>query len=164
MTIADVNALDREQFVAVFGGIFEDSSWVAERAFDARPFASRADLHGAMTAAMRAAAPGERLALLRAHPDLGARARMSAASSSEQAGAGLDRLTSEQFERLQELNARYRARFDFPFLYAVKGSTVDDILAALERRVDSEWQMEFDEALEQVARIAGFRLTAAIDE
>ena len=164
MTIADVNALDRQQFVAAFEGIFEHSTWVAERAFDERPFASRDDLHRAMTAAVHAATTEEQLALLRAHPDLGARARMSDASSSEQAGAGLDRLAPGQFERLQQLNARYRVRFDFPFLYAVKGSTVEDILAALEGRLESDWRTEFDEALRQVARIARFRLTAAIDE
>ena len=164
MTIAEVNGLDRQQFVAAFESIFEHSSWVAERAFEARPFGSRDDLHRAMTAAMHAAATGEQLALLRAHPDLGTRARLSAASSSEQTGAGLDRLTPGQFERLQQLNTRYRARFDFPFLYAVKGSTVEDILAALERRLESDWRAEFDEALRQVTRIARFRLTAAIDE
>ena len=138
MTIAEVNALDRQQFVAAFGSIFEHSPWVAERALTRARSPSGDELHRAMTAAMHAAAAGEQLALLRAHPDLGTRARLSAASSSEQTGAGLDRLTPGQFERLQQLNTRYRARFDFPFLFAVKGSTVEDILAALERRLESD--------------------------
>ena len=83
---------------------------------------------------------------------------MSAASEGEQAGAGLDRLTAAQYDRLRAANARYRDRFGFPFLFAVKGSTASDILAALEARVDGTWDAEFQTALEQVFRIARFRL------
>ena len=100
----------------------------------------------------------ERLALLRAHPDLGTRARMSDASVGEQQGAGLDRLTAEEFDRLQQLNHAYREKFGFPFLFAVKGSTKHDVLAALERRLPSTPEEEFEEALRQVGRIALFRL------
>jgi 2-oxo-4-hydroxy-4-carboxy-5-ureidoimidazoline decarboxylase len=100
----------------------------------------------------------ERLALLRAHPDLGTRARMSDASVGEQKGAGLDRLTREEFDRLQRLNRAYREKFGFPFLFAVKGSTKHDILAALERRLAAAPEEELDEALRQVGRIALFRL------
>ncbi len=105
------------------GWVFEDSPWVAERAWAQRPFASREELHAAMTAEVECATHDEQLALLRAHPDLGARASMSAASAGEQAGAGLDRLTPEEFETLQQFNAAYREKFGFPFLYAVKGSS-----------------------------------------
>jgi len=84
MTLSELNAMDREAFVAAFGGIFEDASWVARRAWDSRPFASRKALHRAMTQQVESAAREEQLALLRAHPDLGARARMSAASTHEQ--------------------------------------------------------------------------------
>lgn len=164
MTIADLHALDRRQFVAALGGIFEHAPWVAERTFGRRRFASRDDLHRAMMDTVRAATVDEQLTLLRSHPELGSRARMSSASVSEQSGAGLDRLGDEQFARLLELNAAYKARFDFPFLYAVKGCTVEDVLAALERRIESDWQVEFDEALDQVSRIARFRLEEAIDD
>ena len=105
-----------------------------------------------------------KLALLRAHPDLGARARMSDASTGEQAGAGLDRMTAADFERLHAMNRRYRERFGFPFLFAVKGSGVDDILSALERRLAAAPEAEFQEALAQVYRIAGFRLQEALPE
>ena len=122
------------RFVAALGWVFEDSPWVAERAWERRPFASMDALHGAMVEALSAAGADEQLALLRAHPDLGARARMSDASVGEQAGAGLDRLTPAEFERLQQLNHDYREAFGFPFLFAVKGATKHDVLAALERR------------------------------
>lgn len=158
MTIADLNSLDREQFVAAIGWVFEHSPWVAERAWEARPFASVDGLHRAMVDRVERALPEEQLALLRAHPDLGTRARVSDASSAEQAGAGLDQLTQAEFERLREFNQAYRDKFGFPFLFAVKGSTKHDILDALERRVQSSREEEYRVALDQVYRIARFRL------
>jgi 2-oxo-4-hydroxy-4-carboxy-5-ureidoimidazoline decarboxylase len=164
MTLADLNAVDRDRFVRTLGWIFEDSPWVAERAWTHRPFASVADLHAAMVDVVTNAERGEQLALLRAHPDLGARARMSDASVGEQAGAGLDRLTQAEFDRLQQLNATYREQFGFPFLLAVKGSSKDDVLDALSRRLDADVETEFAEALRQVARIAAFRLQELVTE
>jgi len=151
-------AIERQRFVKSLGWVFEDSPWVAERAWQAEPFASVEALHAAMTGQVERATREEQLALLRAHPDLGARARMSEASVGEQAGAGLDRLSAEEFGRLQRLNAEYRERFGFPFLFAVKGSTKHDILKALEERVVRPHDEEFRVALEQVYRIARFRL------
>jgi len=158
MTLAELNAAEVHRFVAALGWIFEDSPWVAERAWARRPFTSVAALHDAMVAEVAAAAPAEQLAMLRAHPDLGARARMSDASSGEQAGAGLDRLTATEFDRLQQLNAAYRARFGLPFLFAVRGSTKHDVLDALATRLSAAPDAEFAEALRQVFRIAQFRL------
>ena len=162
MTVADLNAMDRDQFVEAIGWIFEHSPWVAERAYAAKPFESIDALHAAMTGEMRRATIDEQLTLLRAHPDLGARARMSGSSTAEQAGAGLDRLSPVQFETLQRMNREYRDSFGFPFLYAVKGATVAEILAALERRRTAGYAEELDEALRQVSRIARFRLEAAL--
>ena len=150
--------MDLGEYVAAVGPVFEHSPWVAERAWAHRPFADLACMHDVMTRQVLEASRDEQLALLRAHPDLGARARMSAASEGEQAGAGLDRLTATQYERLRTANARYRDRFGFPFLFAVKGSTASEILAALESRVDGTWDAEFETALRQVFRIARFRL------
>ena len=158
MTLARVNAAGRENFVTAVGWIFEGSPWVAERAWDRRPFASVGELHAAMVAEVAAALYEEQLALLRAHPDLGTRARMTTASTNEQAGAGLDALTPDEFERLQSLNAAYRTKFGFPFLFAVKGSTKHDVLAALGARLEARADDEFGEALRQVSQIAWFRL------
>lgn len=162
MTLAALNDTDQRQFVDAVGWVFEHSPWVAERSWQHRPFTSIDNLHEAMTREMLAATHDEQLALLRAHPDLGARARMSDASTSEQRGAGLDALTSQQYERLRALTSEYSLRFGFPFLYAVKGSTIDDVLAALDDRVTSDPAAEFDEALRQVSRIARFRLDATV--
>jgi 2-oxo-4-hydroxy-4-carboxy-5-ureidoimidazoline decarboxylase len=158
MTVADLNSLERAQFVAAIGWVFEHSPWVAQRAWDMRPFADAQALHGAMVEQVERGLPEEQLALLRAHPDLGTRARVSEASSVEQAGAGLDQLTQAEFERLRVLNETYRAKFGFPFLFAVKGSTKHEILEALERRAQSPREEEYRVALDQVYRIARFRL------
>ena len=162
MTLSELNACDRTSFVAALGSVFEDSPWVAERAWGQRPFSGLDHLHAAMTSVVEAAPRDEQLALLRAHPDLGARARMSDASAGEQAGAGLDRLTAVEFERLQRLNGAYREKFGYPFLFAVKGSTKEHIIAALEQRVSRNPDQEFAEALRQVFRIAQFRLEAIV--
>lgn len=161
MTIQELNAFDRQAFVHALGWIFEDSPWVAERAWARRPFDSLEELHDAMTAIVQEATRDEQLALLRAHPDLGTRARVSDASTGEQRGAGLDRLAPVEFERLQRLNGDYRRRFDFPFLFAVKGSTGHDVLMALEARVGRPRDEEFAEALRQVYKIARLRLEEA---
>ena len=162
MTMAQINSLSHEEFVAALGWVFEDSPWVAERAWTRRPFSDLDNLHRAMTEEVERATQEEQLALLRAHPDLGARARMSTASADEQSSAGLDRLTPEECERLQQCNAAYRKKFGFPFLYAVKGSTKYDILRALEQRLESSPVEEFRQALAQVYRIAMLRMKQAI--
>ena len=158
VTLTDLNGASKDTFVSVLGCVFEQSPWVAEQAWEHRPFASLDALHAAMVETLAGAAADVQLAVLRAHPDLGTRARMTDASASEQAGAGLDRLTPAEFEHLRRLNQDYRARCGFPFLFAVKGATKYDILAALERRVAAPPDEEFSEALRQVARIARFRL------
>ena len=162
MTLVELNASDRDRFVAALGWVFEHSPWVAERAWQRRPFASVEQLHAAMVTAVSAARPEEQVALLRAHPDLGTRARMSDASVGEQAGAGLDSLTPAEFNRLQQLNTAYRARFDFPFLFAVRGSTKYDVLEALASRLLAVPDDELVEALRQVFQIAWFRLQDAV--
>ncbi|MBZ5578843.1 MAG: 2-oxo-4-hydroxy-4-carboxy-5-ureidoimidazoline decarboxylase [Acidobacteriia bacterium] len=162
MTLAELNSMDRDRFVEAIGWVFEHSPWVAERAWAHKPFPSRKALHAAMVVEVERAHPVAQLALLCAHPDLGTRASISPASKGEQAGAGLDRLTSEEFERLHRLNSAYRNQFGFPFLYAVKGSTKYDILQALERRLAASPEEELREALRQVYRIAEYRLRDAV--
>jgi 2-oxo-4-hydroxy-4-carboxy-5-ureidoimidazoline decarboxylase len=158
VTIVELNACDRNRFVDALGWIFEGSPWVAERAWTHRPFDGVAELHTVMIGEVVAATAQEQLALLRAHPDLGTRARMSDASVGEQAGAGLDRLTPEEFDRLQRLTSTYREKFGFPFLLAVKGRSTRDVLDALEARIGGSPDDERAEALAQVSRIAGWRL------
>ena len=162
MTLSGLNALGRDAFVEAVGWVFEDSPWIAERVWPGRPFASVDALHQTMAAVMYAASADRQLALLRAHPDLGATLKMSAASKGEQAGAGLDRLSAETYKQLTELNATYREKFGFPFLFAVKDSTPAQILEALQSRLPRDRATEFEEALRQVARIAWFRLESLV--
>lgn len=162
MTIEELNSLDQDRFVEAVGWVFEHSPWVAARAWAQRPFAGIDVLHQAMVEQVEAARLDEQVALLRAHPDLGTRANISAASTAEQTAAGLNGLSPEEFERLHRLNEAYRDQFGFPFLLAVKGSTKYDVLQALEQRLQASPEDERREALRQVHRIARFRLEDTI--
>jgi 2-oxo-4-hydroxy-4-carboxy-5-ureidoimidazoline decarboxylase len=159
---AEVNALDREAFAARFGGVFEHSPWVAERAWAARPFAGLNALHEAMVQAMRGGSEAEKTALLRAHPELAGReakeGRLTAASTGEQKSAGLDRLDADEMRRLAEMNAAYRAKFGFPFIIAVRARTKDEILAEFARRLARAPAEERATALAEVETIARIRL------
>jgi 2-oxo-4-hydroxy-4-carboxy-5-ureidoimidazoline decarboxylase len=160
--------MDRARFVATLASIFEHSPWVAEHVAGARPFASVDALHDAMVAAVQAAPADLQLALIRAHPQLAGKAairgELTAESTREQAGAGLDACTADEFARLTELNARYNARFGFPFVLAVKGYDRRGIIAAFEARVTRTNEEEHAENLRQIARIARVRLCTMLDD
>jgi len=166
MTITELNALDRAGFVAALGAIFEHSPWVADEVWPLRPFAGLDDLHAALCKAVVDADETQRLALLRAHPQLAGKAalrgELTADSTREQQGAGLDQCSPEEYARLHALNARYEQRFGFPFILAVRGHTRGSILANMAARVDNTREDEFAEALHQVERIARFRLEALL--
>ena len=166
-SVVAVNALGAADFIARFGDVAEHSPWVAERAAAARPFADREAVVAAFVAAVRDAPPESQLDLIRAHPDLADRAAVAddagagavaAESRREQAGAGLDRLTPAEFERFADLNARYRACFGFPFIFAVKGANKQTILAAFEERIGNDPATERATALANVERILRFRI------
>ena len=160
MNLDSINALDQKSFVDVFGWLFEHSPWVAERAWMARPFVSPESLHTEMINALQAATSNEQLALICAHPDLGARAKMTDVSAGEQSDAGLDQLTPDEYNQLQSLNSAYKQKVGFPFIYAVKGATKHDILSALAQRINSDATTERETGLQQIGRIAWFRLTS----
>jgi len=166
MTLAEVNALDRAAFVAALGGVFEHSLWIADAAFDRRPFASVVALHEAMIAIVDGAGEPRQLALLRAHPELAGRAavrhELTTASSREQAAAGLAACTLEEFALLHDSNARYNAKFGFPFILAVKGYDRAGILREFARRIERDRATEFAACLAQVAKIARLRLDGLI--
>ncbi|MFD1328908.1 2-oxo-4-hydroxy-4-carboxy-5-ureidoimidazoline decarboxylase [Mycoplana ramosa] len=159
----------REDFITRFGGVFEHSPWIAERAFDAgtviEPLTA-SGVHRTLTAQFRAATPEEQLGVLRAHPDLAGKlaiaGELTEDSRKEQAGAGLDRLSTEEHARFTALNTAYVEKFGFPFIIAVKGLTKDDILAAFEMRIGNSREQEFETAKAQVERIARLRLEAQL--
>lgn len=158
-------------FLETFGGVYERSPWVAE-GVPADDLAAGADTAEALATLMRAVVDGageaRQLALLRAHPDLAGRLAvgeaLTEASAGEQASAGLDRCTPEEYEEFRALNARYREAFDFPFVLAVRGRTRREILGIFRERLGNGRDAEFREALEQVHRIARLRLKALFGE
>jgi len=162
MNLDRLNRLDAADFVATLGSIFEHSPWVAEAVVSQRPFPSVEALHAAMCRAVATADPGQQRALIRAHPQLASKAairgELSEASNREQAGAGLLNCSTEEFARLNALNAAYQQRFGFPFIIAVRDHDRAGILDQLARRLDNRGQEEHIEALRQIERIAAFRL------
>lgn len=161
-SIADVNALSLEDFVARFGDVAEHSPWVAEVAAALRPFESREAMVLAFAQAVRTGTREMQRALILAHPDLAGRAALAGEiaedSRREQKGAGLDTLSPEEFARFTDLNRRYRTAFGFPFIFAVRGATKHQILDAFEDRIQNSAELEFDTALGQIARIFRFRI------
>ncbi len=157
--------MGREEFVSAYGGIFEHSAWIAERAYDLELGAAHdtaGGLHNALTRMFRSASTEERLGVLTAHPDLAGKLaqakRLTQESTSEQASAGLDALTDEERATFTELNQRYTKKFGFPFIIAVRDHNKASILNAFERRIEQDRETEFAEACRQVERIAEFRL------
>lgn len=157
-SIAEVNGLDREGFVARFGGIYEHSPWVADSAWRSRPFADREALERALQAAVADAGHERQLALLRAHPRLGTRRPLTDYSRAEQQGAGLMSAAPVDLGELERLNRDYETRFGFPFILAVRNATLRQILDSCRTRIEHDAASEFDESLRQVYRIARFRL------
>jgi N-carbamoyl-L-amino-acid hydrolase len=167
LTLERLNAASRAEFVALLDGTYEHSPWIADAAFDARPFASLAALKHALVRAVRAAGRDAQLGLIRAHPELAGKAMvaraLTAESTNEQGRAGLTACTPEEFARIGELNAAYNAKFGFPFILAVRGPRGSglnrhQIIAAFERRAGNHPDFEFAEALRNIDRIAEIRL------
>jgi len=157
--------LDRAQFLQAQGRVYEHSPWIAEALWSAglKPEHDHVEALHRDLAAIVDAAPRERqLALLNAHPDLAGRlavrGELTAESSSEQAGAGLDKCSPEEFRRFTELNDAYKAKFGFPFILAVKGKGRADILQNFEHRIHNGPETEFRAALNEVHKIALLRL------
>ena len=161
------SALSRAAFVATFADIYEHSPWVAESVF-AQGIGPADDaiehLHGRMARVLLNAGREAQLALINAHPDLAGKAalrgELTAASTAEQAGAGIQACSAEEFARFGELNAAYKARFGFPFIMAVKGSDRQQILDSFAQRLNNTPEQEFARALAEINKIALLRLQA----
>ena len=164
MKLTAVNGMTTAEFVAEFGDIAEHSPWVAELALRARPFAHRSTMILAFQHAVLGAAKLAQLALLNAHPDLATRAKLTQDSTNEQKGAGLDQLTKSEFEHFAALNNTYKAKNHFPFIFAVKGATKNQIMAGFEQRIENDADVEFKTALDHVCKIISFRLEAKVQE
>ncbi|MFV3370198.1 2-oxo-4-hydroxy-4-carboxy-5-ureidoimidazoline decarboxylase [Pseudomonas sp. NY15435] len=157
--------LDRAAFINAFADIYEHSPWVAEKTYDLGVDDSLNDielLQQRMADILLSASHDAQLALINAHPDLAGKAavrgELTASSTAEQAGAGIQDCTAEEFARFTELNDAYKAKFGFPFIKAVKGSNRHQILAAFEERIHNTPEQEFQTALAEINKIAMFRL------
>ncbi|WP_308634266.1 2-oxo-4-hydroxy-4-carboxy-5-ureidoimidazoline decarboxylase [Paenibacillus silvisoli] len=159
-----LNTFGKNMFLAQLGGVFEHSPWVAERAWERRPFHSINELHEAMMNAVNGAAEEQVTGLICAHPDLAARMQLSPYSSAEQQGAGLTQLSSEEYRQFTERNTAYKAKFGFPFIMAVRGKTKSELLAAMQERLHHTVQQERKQALLEIHRITLFRLMDLIEE
>ncbi|MBP0622096.1 2-oxo-4-hydroxy-4-carboxy-5-ureidoimidazoline decarboxylase [Cupriavidus consociatus] len=161
-TLAQLNTMPVAEFVQVLGGIYEHSPWFAEAAATQRPFADAAALAQALRSAVDEAGEAAQLKLVRAHPELAGKAavrgELTAESTREQSGAGLDLCTPQEFDRLQALNAAYNQKFGFPFILAVRGYDRHGIIAEFARRVENSPQEELQTCINQIHRIAQFRL------
>jgi 2-oxo-4-hydroxy-4-carboxy-5-ureidoimidazoline decarboxylase len=161
-TLEQLNTMPRDAFEAALSGIFEHSPWVAEKAAEQRPFASVDALYAAMCGIVANAGDERQLALINAHPELAGKAavrgELTAESTREQSGAGLAACSQEEFDTLQRLNRAYRDKFGFPFILAVRGYDRAGIIANFQARVENAREQELRTSLEQIYRIARFRI------
>lgn len=165
MTIEQINALPRDEFVRIVGPVFEHSPWIAERT--SGPFSSVADLHARLVATVGDADQDEQLALIRAHPDLVGRlsreGQLTKESTTEQAAAGLAALSGEEVRLFETYNAAYREKFGFPFVICARENKKDAILAAFPVRLANRPRQEIETALGEIAKIARLRLEDLIE-
>jgi OHCU decarboxylase len=157
-----INELDHAAFVERFGPLFEHSPWIAEAAWRDHPFTDREELFQALVGAMHAAPRERKLELIRAHPDLAGKAAvegtLTSRSKHEQASAGLDRLTPDEYDAFTRTNAAYRERFGFPFVVCAREHTKESILRVAAERLNNTEDEEVRVALEEIAKIARLRL------
>ena len=167
ITLEGVNDLDREEFVRRFGSLYEHSPWVAEAAFEERPFGSLSGMHHAFARAVRDAPYDLRVDLIKAHPDLAGKAAMAGEltpeSAREQSSAGLDRLSPEEYEALNRLNSAYREKFGFPLIFAVREHTKESIMSGAEARLKYSRDQEIETALAEIDKIAYLRLQELVE-
>jgi 2-oxo-4-hydroxy-4-carboxy-5-ureidoimidazoline decarboxylase len=168
MRLSRVNAASRAEFVDLLGAVFEHAPWVADAAYEARPFPDRAHLHAAMMAAVEASPAERQIAFLNGHPELGARAEivadLTADSAAEQMSAGLTRLSAAEFDWFRARNRAYRDKFGFPFIIAVRRHTKQAILDTFERRLQGEPEEERAQALREIAVLTRLRLDTLIED
>ena len=158
--INKINKLSRSEFVKVFANIFEKTEWIAEELYNQVPFNNFEELSLKMLNIFDTASKEKKLKILNAHPDLANKTKIGLLTSDslkEQNSAGLDKCTKEEFDEFKKLNFSYK-KFGFPFILAVKGKNKFEILQNFRKRVSSEPEIEFKEAIKQVKKIASLRL------
>lgn len=164
MRLQQLNEMSASEFINLLKGVFEHSPWVAEQAEQYRPFSTFQSLYDKMVEIVETASENEKLTLIRMHPHLGTSAKVTDFSQKEQKNAGLNGLTEEERHHLMSLNQQYIDKFAFPFVMAVRGKTKNDIYASIQERLKNDYQTEFQQALEEIKKIALFRLQEIMNE
>ena len=156
-----IDKLSETEFTEVFGNIFENASWIAEKLYTQKPFANLEDLSKKIISIFENTNNQNKLKILNSHPDLADKTKigsLTSDSNKEQSNAELDRCTEKEFNEFKNLNLDYKSKFGFPFIIAVKGRNRSEILVNFKKRILSDKQLEFDEAIKQVKQIASLRL------
>ena len=159
----DLNTLSKNEFITIFGSIFEKSEWIANETFELKPFKNSKDLVDKMINIYDSCSIDKILKILNLHPKLAIEKKLSSFSSKEQTGAELDKCSKEELIEFNKLNFDYEKKFKFPFIIAVKGKNKEDILNNFRERINNDYQKEFTEAKTQVKKIALFRLNEILE-
>ena len=156
------NKLGKTEFISTFGNIFEKTEWIAEKCYELKPYNSLNELVLKMVDIFENAKKVNHLKVLNSHPDLAVKKKLTKESENEQANANLNQCTNEEFEEFNKLNEKYKKKFGFPFIIAVKGKNKNEILNIFRQRITNNINLEFEEAKKQVKKIATFRLSEII--
>ena len=163
ISIDRINELTKDDFIGIFGNIFEKTNWIADKAYTLKPYKSFNDLSSIMIKIYEHSSKDDCLKIFNAHPELAVEKKLTLDSQKEQNNANLDQCNNEEFNEFQNLNIRYKKKFGFPFIVAVMGKNKDEILTNFRKRIKNKVNLEFEEAKKQVKKIAGFRLKEIIN-
>ncbi len=161
-TVDKVNNLRKSDFISIFGNVFEKTQWIAEKAYDSKPYKNFEELFSKMMEIFENSKKERHLEILNAHPDLAVEKKLTEDSKNEQKNASLNQCTDEEFVEFKKLNEEYKKKFGFPFIIAVKGKNKEEILNSFRQRITNNINLEFEEAKKQVKKIASFRLSEII--
>ena len=154
----NLNTINENEFTTIFGSIFEKSEWIAIETFKQKPFKNSKDLINKMTKIYESCSIDQIMIILNLHPKLAIEKKLTSFSTKEQSGAKLDKCYKEELEEFNQLNFDYEKKFKFPFIIAVKGKNKNEILENFRSRINNDYKKEFQEAKQQVMKIALFRL------
>ncbi len=161
-SIDTFNKLNKSEFLSTFGNVFEKTEWIAEKCYDSKPYNNFQELVNKMMEIFENSIKEKHLEILNSHPDLAVKKKLTKESKNEQANANLNQCTNEEFEEFNKLNEKYKKKFGFPFIIAVKGKNKNEILNIFRQRITNNINLEFEEAKKQVKKIATFRLSEII--
>jgi len=162
-SIAKVNLLSENDFIDIFGNVFEKTNWIANKAFNLKPYKNFNELMSTLIKIYENSSKEDCLKIFNRHPELAIEKKLTEDSRKEQKNANLNRCNNEEFSEFQNLNYDYKKKFGFPFIIAVKGKNKNEILTSFRKRIKNEINLEFEEAKNQVKQIAIFRLNEVIN-